>query len=184
MVYRLSRYTPVVYRALMIHRCIPGSHDPQVYTGLSYQHPVVYRAQLSTPCGIPGSHTSWCIPGSHTSWCILATLPPWVYWATLPPWVYLPSSHYPVYRSSCPSSGPLRGEEALGSSREKPVGREPALLSEPQECDRGCASLRRVLPLFLHETDERSDNHRVTSHVFPMVKHICAGWCTFLAFPG
>ena len=62
-------------------------------------------------------------PGICTSYT------PWVYTATYTPWVYHHPTLHPVYRSSCPSRGPLPVEEALGSKRRKPVGEEPLSLS-------------------------------------------------------
>ena len=68
----------------------------------------------------PGYHGRYLL---HTHGCTmvgihLPTMP-----GTTPPWVYHLLFAYPVYRSSCPSSGPSAGERALGSKEGILLGR-------------------------------------------------------------
>ena len=103
---------------------------------------------------IPG----WCIARcTYPGWCIPSCICPYhtlggvylsVYVPPIPPWVYHRLSASPGATSA---QRGVSGVEALGSDREKPVGRRALLPLGPRECDgyagddaHGCSALPGV----------------------------------------
>ena len=122
-----------------------------------------------------GVYTGWCIPRLSLGWCIYRvvytqvclrvvymqggvhlgmppSLPWWVYMPPVLcfpvyPWVHQHAPLYPGVPVPTDLGVMLRGDEALGSEREKPLGmkgREPPSLLM---CEREWARLRIILPL-------------------------------------
>ena len=93
----------MVYPVLLLHPVVyPPYQHPVVY--LPYQHPVVYPVIPHYP-GIPG-HTT---PPGYT--------PPYT------PWVYTSLPQQGLYVTAAAWGAPWGSEEALGSDKEKPMGK-------------------------------------------------------------
>ena len=123
----------------------------------------------------------WCIPGRLPR---EATCPPYypMYTHHTHPGIYHPVYLRVHHATCCTWTGvhsihPARAVpsvRALGSEGKNPLGREPLLTSWSLRCERPCASLRRVTPVFLRERTERSDRRRVNYRIYPRVRDMWA----------